>query len=133
MTDHNPIREGLSRAARRVASLASSGPAFLTSLVFVAGWLIVGVAVGFPTWWHTVLHSIAGAVTLLMVFAIEHTTRRESHAIRLKLDELIRVSGEARKDVIDVENKPLGHQEELANQVLDSEPVSADGDRKQAS
>ena len=119
MSHPHRLREILSEAARRVATLAASGPAFLTSLAFVTAWLVTGVATGFPYWWHIILHSIAGAVTLLMVFAIEHGTRRDSHAILLKLDELIRVTSAARNDVIDVENKPLGHQEKLADQVVD--------------
>ena len=56
----------------------------------MVGWAIVGVATQFPGWWETVLYSVSGAVTLVMVFVIQHTQARQITAIQRKLDEVVR-------------------------------------------
>jgi low affinity Fe/Cu permease len=52
-----------------------------------------------------------------MVFVIQHATNRESRAVLLKLDELVRASDEARNAVISVENRSLREQEEIEEQL----------------
>jgi low affinity Fe/Cu permease len=56
----------------------------------VAAWFVVGVWAGFPDWWETVLYSTTASVTVVMVFAIQHTQSREQLVTQRKLDELLR-------------------------------------------
>jgi low affinity Fe/Cu permease len=56
----------------------------------VASWTVVGVVTGFPSWWQVVLYSTTSAVTVVMVFAIQHTQHREQLVTQRKLDELVR-------------------------------------------
>ena len=56
----------------------------------VAVWGVVGVWVGFPHWWETVLYSTTASITVVMVFAIQHTQSREQLVTQRKLDELLR-------------------------------------------
>ena len=77
-----------------------SGIIAATALVV---WGAVGLAAGFPQWWQTALYSVAGSVTLLMVFVIQHTNERQTAATQRKLDELIRSSAHADDHLIAVE------------------------------
>ena len=56
---------------------------------------IVGLVAGFPSWWQVVLYSTTSAVTVVMVFAIQHTRQREQLVIQRKLDELLRAQPSA--------------------------------------
>jgi low affinity Fe/Cu permease len=61
--------------------------------------------------------SVTTLITVVMVFAVQHTSSRESRALNLKLDELIRVS-EARNELIGSEDESHGRLAERREQVL---------------
>jgi low affinity Fe/Cu permease len=63
-----------------------------------------GVVIGVVTERVGEVASIAALVTFVMVFAVQHTSSRESRALNVKLDELIRVTN-ARNDLIGVEDE----------------------------
>ena len=77
--------------------------AFAAASVGVVAWLIVSVWVGLHL---VVVTSVVTLITFVMVFAVQHTSSRESRALNLKIDELIRVSA-ARNELIGAENE--GH------------------------
>jgi low affinity Fe/Cu permease len=59
-------------------------------VVAVAGaWLIVSIVAGFPARWETVFQTVVAALTLAMVFVIQHTQARYQRATQRKLDELL--------------------------------------------
>jgi low affinity Fe/Cu permease len=72
----------------------------------VTAWVVVGVATGFPRWWETVLYATGTSVTLVMVFAIQHTQTRQETAIQRKLDELLRAVPDADNHLIAAEDAP---------------------------
>jgi low affinity Fe/Cu permease len=117
MEHHHRIRSGLSRFAQVTTATVGSGVAAAVAVVVVAVWLVVGFVSGFTEEWHRVVHTTAGLVTFVMVFVIQHATNRESRAVLLKLDELVRASDEARNAVISVENRSLREQEEIEEQL----------------
>jgi low affinity Fe/Cu permease len=78
------------------------------AIALVGAWVIVGVLVGFPTWWATTLFSVTGSVTFVMVFVIQHTQARQTSATQLKLDELIRSTARADDGLIAVQEAPDG-------------------------
>jgi low affinity Fe/Cu permease len=64
----------------------------LTALTIVAAalaWVIVSFAVGFPARWETIFQSLVAALTLAMVFVIQHTQGRQQAATQRKLDEIL--------------------------------------------
>jgi low affinity Fe/Cu permease len=62
----------------------------------VVGALVIGLAIaGFPESWSVAFSTVAAAITLVMVFVLHHTQRREEVATQLKLDELIRALPQA--------------------------------------
>ena len=74
----------------RLGRWASSAVAGVAVACGVAAWFVVGVLAGFPHWWEAVLYSTTASVTVVMVFAIQHTQSREQLVIQRKLDELLR-------------------------------------------
>jgi low affinity Fe/Cu permease len=64
---------------------------------------IVGIALGFPDGWIVAFESATSAVTLAMVFVIQHTQSREQAATQRKLDELLRALPEAQTGLIMLE------------------------------
>ncbi len=64
---------------------------------------VVGLVIGFPNGWIVAFESGTSAVTLAMVFVIQHTQSREQAATQRKLDELLRALPEARTELIMLE------------------------------
>src|SRR6185437_2198108 len=96
-------RTRTSRSVDRVSDALGHEAAFAAAVVGVSAWLIIGIWVGLHL---AVVTSVVTLVTFVMVCAVQHTSSRESRALNLKLDELIRVS-EGRNDLIGAENE--GH------------------------
>jgi low affinity Fe/Cu permease len=65
-------------------------------------------------------------VTLLMVFVLQNTQNRDSAALHLKLDEVVRVEPEARDEVRRAEEKPVHEITELYEKERDDQAVEAD-------
>ena len=74
----------------RLGRWSSRAVAGVTVACCVAAWCVVGLLAGFPHWWETVLYSTTASVTVVMVFAIQHTQGREQLVTQRKLDELLR-------------------------------------------
>ena len=91
-------RPGTSRIIDRVTDALGDEKAFAIAAVLVCG----GVVVGVMTEQVGEVASVAAWVTFVMVFAVQHTSSRESRALNVKLDELIRVTN-ARNDLIGAE------------------------------
>lgn len=66
-------------------------------------------------------------VTLLMVFVLQNTQNRDSAALHLKLDEIVRAEPEARDDVRGVESKSEPEIRELTHEDLDAASVATRG------
>jgi low affinity Fe/Cu permease len=64
----------------------------MAAVLVVAVWAITGPLFGFSDTWQLVINTGTTIVTFLMVFLIQNTQNRESAAVQLKLDELIRSS-----------------------------------------
>jgi low affinity Fe/Cu permease len=82
--------------ACHVAGAVGSHWAFLVSLLVVLGWAVTGPFFHFSDTWQLVINTGTTIVTFLMVFLIQSTQNRDTKAIHLKLDELIRTQRTAR-------------------------------------
>lgn len=87
------------------AKMAGKPITFIVALGIVAIWLIIGVFFGFDAKWILILDTIATLNAALMVFIIQNTQNRESKALHLKIDELLRVTKEATGELIAIEEQ----------------------------
>ncbi len=83
---------GFGRAARRTAGWTGHPLAFAGAVALVLGWGLLGPAFGFTDTWQLVINTGTTIVTFLMVFLIQNTQNRDTHALHIKLDELLRVT-----------------------------------------
>jgi low affinity Fe/Cu permease len=87
--------------------------AFSLAFVVVVGWAVTGPIFGFSDTWQLVINTGTTIVTFLMVFLIQNTQNRDSHAIHLKLDELIRANAKARNALLVAEELTEAELDEL--------------------
>src|SRR5262245_13323262 len=73
------------------------------AIVLVLGWALTGPLFGFGDTRQLVINTATTVVTLLMLFLIQSTQNRDSEAMQLKLDELIRATKEAHNALLDIE------------------------------
>ena len=90
--------------ARRSSSALGSAWAFVGAVLVILVWIVTGPMFHFSDTWQLVINTATTIVTFLMVFLIQNTQNRDSIALHLKLDELIRSLDAARNGLIDVED-----------------------------
>jgi low affinity Fe/Cu permease len=89
--------------AVKTSKLAGSPWMFAGALLLIFTWGITGPVFHFSDTWQLVINTGTTIITFLMVFLIQNTQSRESEAIQLKLDELLRAVTKARTGLVDLE------------------------------
>lgn len=67
-------------------------------------WIVLGPAAGYSDTWQLIINTGTTIVTFLMVFLIQNSQNRDSRAMHLKLDEVIRAIETARDAMVDLED-----------------------------
>ena len=96
-------RSRFTRFAKRTAHVTGRPYAFLLAVLVVVVWAITGPLFGFSDTWQLVINTGTTIVTFLMVFLIQSTQNRDAEAVQVKLDEIIRAVGNARNELLDLE------------------------------
>jgi low affinity Fe/Cu permease len=93
---------------RRIAdgtALAVGSPgAFSATVAMTAIWLILGPVFRFSDTWQLTMNTVASQVTFLIALLLQNTQNRDTRALQLKLDELLRATAEARNQLINLES-----------------------------
>jgi low affinity Fe/Cu permease len=96
-------RSPFSRFAKWTAHATGHPLAFVLAAFTIVVWLISGPLFEFSNTWQLAINSSTTIVTFLMVFLIQNTQNRDSAAVHLKLDELIRTVNGAHNALLDLE------------------------------
>lgn len=100
--------------ANSIATVVGSPAAFIFAVATIAAWLITGPFFHYSDAWQLVVNSWTNVMTFLVVFLIQNSQNRDSRAINLKLDELIRSTERAHNEMIDIERLSDKELESLA-------------------
>ena len=89
--------------ARKASALLGSAWVFVLAISIIGIWAATGHFYNYSDTWQLLINTGTTIVTFLMVFIIQNTQNRDSKAVHLKLDELIRAIGSARNHLVNLD------------------------------
>ena len=96
-------RSWFTRLTKWTAHAAGQPPTFMLAVLVVVVWALSGPLFNFSNTWQLVINTATTIATFLMVFLIQATQNRDGEAMQLKLDEIIRAIGNAKNELLDIE------------------------------
>jgi low affinity Fe/Cu permease len=105
--------------AKWTSHVTGSPAAFGISIAVVGIWAVSGPLFGFSDTWQLVINTGTTIVTFLMVFLIQNTQNRDSQAIQVKLDEIIRCTHGAHNALLALEELEEDELQEICQEYRD--------------
>ena len=97
-------RARFTRLARDAARISGRPITFILAAGLILGWLASGPVFKYSDIWQLAINTTTTIVTFLMVFLIQNTQNRDTEALQVKLDELLRAHAGAHNALMDLEN-----------------------------
>jgi low affinity Fe/Cu permease len=110
------LNSSFRQISKRTAEIMGTPAAFLGAVLVILIWAGSGPVFKFSDTWQLVINTATTIITFLMVFLIQNTQNRDSRAIHLKLDELIKAVHTARNSVIDLDRLTDEEMQELEDE-----------------
>jgi len=107
------------RIAKRIAHLMGQPAIFAAACLVIVVWGALGPVLGYSDSWQLVINTSTTIVTFLMVFLIQNTQNRDSEALHLKIDELLRALDAADTRLVDLEERSEQELEQLHKRYKD--------------
>ena len=98
------MSDKFSHAAHWTAQQCGRASVFMAAVVLIIAWAVTGPFFHYSDTWQLILNTSTTIVTFLMVFLLQNTQNRDTAAIQLKLDELIRANQNARNMMLALED-----------------------------
>lgn len=113
------INSPFTRFAKRTSTLTGRPATFILAVVVIVAWAISGPLFGFSDTWQLVINTGTTIITFLMVFLIQNTQNRDTEALQIKLDELIRAQKDANNALLDLEELDDGELDRIREAYLE--------------
>jgi len=129
-----PSRSLVSLLLSKADRYASRPAAAVVVLAAAGAWLVVSIIAGFPAQWETIFEAVVAALTLVMVFIIQHTQARHQRATQRKLDEILLALPDTDNALVtlehasDAEQHSVGHQHRSIRQATVDDQAAAGSD-----
>jgi low affinity Fe/Cu permease len=100
------MHDAFRKLAHAVSNIVGTSGAFVVAMLGVLLWVACGPFFHYSDTWQLVINTATTIITFLVVFLVQNTQNRDSKAIHLKLDELLRAVKDARNRLVDLEDLP---------------------------
>ena len=97
------VRDRFNRIAGTITAALGSPYSLAAAAILIVGWAVTGPVFDFSATWQLFINTVTTIITFLMVFVIQASQNRDSKALHLKLDEVIRAVEGARNELIGTE------------------------------
>jgi low affinity Fe/Cu permease len=103
------------RFAKWTSRMAGRPATFAAAVILIIAWAVSGPLFGFSDTWQLVINTSTTIITFLMVFLIQSSQNRDSEAIQIKLDELLRAIDGAHNALLDLEELDEDQLDDIAD------------------